>query len=57
MGATSPVRFALVDAGGSGINDDAPMELILHSGDRLKITRGFDAATLRTVLSVLREPA
>ena len=57
LGATSPVRFALVDAGGSGINDNAPLELILHSGDRLKITRGADAATLRTVLSVLREPA
>jgi Transposase len=55
--ATEPVRFALVDAGAAGMNESAPMELILHSGDRLKIGIGVDAATLRTVLSVLRERA
>jgi hypothetical protein len=51
------VRFALVDAGASGIHENASVEMILHSGDRLKITNGVDAATLRTVLSVLREHA
>jgi hypothetical protein len=55
--ATEPVRFALVDPGAAGMNESAPMELILHSGDRLKIGTGMDAATLRTVLSVLRERA
>jgi hypothetical protein len=33
------------------------VELILASGDRLRITPGTDAATLRTALSVLRERA
>jgi hypothetical protein len=51
LGAASPVRFALVDAGGSGISENVPLELTLHFGDRLKITRGVDATTLRTVLS------
>jgi hypothetical protein len=51
------VRFALVDAVTSGINESASLELILRSGDRLKVTSGVDAATLRTVLSVLRERA
>jgi hypothetical protein len=55
LAATEPVRFALVDAGGPGTNDQAPMELSLASGDRLRIANGVDAATLRTVLSVLRE--
>jgi hypothetical protein len=33
----------------------APIELLLASGDRLRIPR--DAATLKLVLAVLREPA
>jgi hypothetical protein len=33
------------------------MELLLASGDRLRIAPGADAAALRTVLSVLRERA
>ena len=55
LGATERVRFALVDADPSPTNEHAPVELVLHSGDRLRITRGVDATTLRTVLSVLRE--
>ena len=51
-----PVRFALVDAGTSA-NDSAPIELVLASGDRLRIAPGADAITLRTLLSVLRERA
>jgi hypothetical protein len=57
LAAGEPVRFALVDSGASGIRENAPMELILASGDRLKIVSGIDAGTLRTVLSVLRERA
>jgi hypothetical protein len=34
-----------------------PVELILASGERLRIAPGADAATLRTVLNVLRERA
>ena len=30
-----------------------PLELVLVSGDRLHITRGADAATLRVVLAIL----
>jgi hypothetical protein len=33
----------------------APIELLLASGDRLRISS--DAATLKLVLAVLREPA
>src|ERR1700741_738784 len=50
-----PVRFALVETGhGAGIHAEA-VEVILTSGERLRITPGVDAATLRLVLSVLRE--
>jgi hypothetical protein len=52
-----PVRFALVDTGTSDRNDHAPVELILASGDRVRIAPGTDATTLRTVLNVLRERA
>jgi hypothetical protein len=55
LAADEAVRFALVDAGSSGAERFAPLELILASGDRLRIASGADAATLRAVLSVLRE--
>ncbi len=50
-------KFALVDAGMAAVNDRAPIELVLASGNRLRIAPGADAATLRTVLRVLQEPA
>jgi hypothetical protein len=37
--------------------DSLLVELILASGERLRIAAGADAATLRTVLNVLRERA
>jgi len=50
-----PVRFALVETGpGAGIHAEG-VEVILTSGERLRIRPGADAATLRVVLSVLRE--
>ena len=52
-----PVRFALVDAGMAAVNGSASIELVLASGNRLRIAPGADAATLRTVLRVLQEPA
>ncbi len=55
--ASGPVRFALVDAGTPADIESAPIELVLASGDRLRILPGADAATLRSVLSVLRERA
>lgn len=50
-----PVRFALVEANPSGTDRHSPLELILASGDRLRIAPGADAVTLRAVLNVLRE--
>jgi uncharacterized membrane protein len=55
--ADAPVRFALVDANPTGADGFVPLELVLASGDRLRIATGTDAATLRAVLSVLRERA
>jgi hypothetical protein len=57
LAAKEPMRFALVDAGASGANPHATVELILPSGDRLLIAAGADVTILRTVLSVLRERA
>jgi hypothetical protein len=57
LAKSQPVRFALVETSGSAGKYHAPVELILASGDRLRIAPGADAATLRTVLSVLRERA
>jgi transposase-like protein len=52
-----PVRFALVETNVSHQAQRAPVELVLANGDRLQIATGVETATLRTVLSVLRERA
>src|SRR5665213_2959233 len=57
LAASESVRFALVDANASEADPLTPLELILASGDRLRIAPGADLTTLRTVLSVLREHA
>ena len=51
---SAPVRFALVE---TKLTEEKvpPIELILASGERLRIPH--DAATLKLVLAVLREPA
>ncbi len=53
---TGPVRFALVDRipRRQELAVEAALELVLATGDRLRISAGVDAATLRTVLDVLR---
>ena len=50
------VRFALVDRSPRRQEraTEAALELVLGSGERLRIGVGVDAATLRTVLDVLR---
>ena len=48
------VRFALVETK-PALETAAPIELLLASGDRLRIPS--DAATLKLVLAVLRESA
>jgi hypothetical protein len=50
------VRFALV-AADAAPTDPAPIEVLLASGDRLRIAPGADSVTLRTVLNILREHA
>jgi hypothetical protein len=50
------VRFALVERGAvrQGPATDPDLELVLASGERLRIGNGVKAAALRTVLEVLR---
>jgi len=51
-----PVRFALVErsARRQERTAEAPLELVLATGERLRIGTGVDTATLRAVLDVLR---
>jgi hypothetical protein len=51
-----PVRFALVERGTARQESaiEANLELLLATGDRLRISAGVDAATLRTVIDALR---
>src|ERR1700687_5302043 len=51
-----PIRFALVDRGVARQEPatGAALELVLATGERLRIGAGVDAAALRTVLEVLR---
>lgn len=51
-----PVKFALVETNRATRVSAETVEVILVSGDRLRIAPGVDVATLRLVLSVLREP-
>jgi hypothetical protein len=51
---TGPVRFALVDRTGTSPGPEWNLELMLLSGERLRIGAGVDRATLRAVLEALR---
>ena len=53
---TGPVRFALVErsARRQERTAEAALELVLATGERLRIGTGVDITTLRTVLDVLR---
>jgi transposase-like protein len=51
-----PMKFALVETSQSAPTAVAVLEVMLPSGERLRIAPGIEAATLRLVLSVLREP-
>jgi len=50
-----PIGFALVETSAVRQHRGELVELILSSGDRLHIRPGVDAATLRLVLSAMRE--
>jgi hypothetical protein len=54
--ASGPVRFALVERSARRQERTAEpvLELVLVTGERLRISTGVDAATLRTVVDVLR---
>ena len=51
-----PVRFALVERGAARQEraTEAALELVLATGERLRIGAGVDAATLHTVLEAVR---
>jgi transposase len=51
-----PVRFALVERRGTRQEPPAgvALELVLTTGERLRISAGVDGATLRSVLDALR---
>ena len=53
---SGPVRFALVERSAPRQERSAEpvLELVLASGERLRISAGVDLTTLRTVLDVLR---
>ena len=51
-----PMKFALVETNRAAPAAVAAVEVILASGERVRIAPGIEAATLRLVLSVLREP-
>jgi transposase-like protein len=47
---SAPAQFALLNT----VSRGAPLELCFNSGERLRISNGVDAATLRLVLDALR---
>jgi hypothetical protein len=51
-----PIRFALVDRGAARQEPPAgaAVEVVLATGERLRISAGVDSATLRTVVEALR---
>jgi transposase-like protein len=49
-----PVRFALIDRSGAAHTTEWNLELLLVSGERLRIGASVDPATLRIVLTALR---
>jgi transposase-like protein len=53
----APVRFALIERGGApqGVSAEHSLELVLMTGERLRIGAGVNAAALRTVLEALRK--
>ena len=48
------VRFAVLGAKGGSADPISALELVLSGGERLRIGKGVDAATLRMVLDVIR---
>lgn len=55
LAAQLPVKFALVETDRIAPIYAEGVEVIVTSGERLRIRPGVDAATLRLVLNILRE--
>ena len=53
LATQAPMKFALVQTE-APVSGESGLELMLGNGERLRIASGFDAATLRAVLGVLR---
>jgi transposase-like protein len=51
-----PIKFALVETNRAAPAAVAAVEVMLTTGERVRIMTGVEAATLRLVLNVLREP-
>jgi hypothetical protein len=53
----APVRFALVDTGGAAqpMSSEHWLELVMPTGERLRIGTAVNATVLRTVLEALRK--
>jgi len=49
-----PLRFALLEPSGAALAKGSTVELVLPTGERLRIAAGADAATIRAVLEALR---
>ena len=56
LAAQLPMKFALVETSRSAPAAVAAVEVMLTTGERVRIMTGVEAATLRLVLNVLREP-
>ena len=52
---SSPVRFALLEPKAAMTDKASALELVLSTGERLRIGNGVDAATLRLVLDAVRQ--
>lgn len=50
-----PVKFALVEPSRTATVTSVDLEVVLASGERLRIAAGADISTLRVVLTALRE--
>jgi transposase len=49
-----PLRFALVEPAAAARATGSTVELVLPTGERLRVAAGADAATIRAVLEALR---
>ena len=54
-GKADMVQFALLETAPAAVAiPDSALELVLRNGERLRIAKGVEAATLRLVLDVVR---